>query len=181
VPFNLPDLFARIRVPAGFLLAGFYFYFSRPTWRSLFVGGSIAFLGLLLRAWATGHLRKNDQLAVTGPYAFTRNPLYFGSFLIGIGFSLAGADPLVLVVFLASFATLYGPIMQMEMDHVRDLFSKEYTEYQKRVPLFFPCLWPRQRPTGKFSFQQYLKNREYQALLGFLAAVSLLVLKIQYC
>ncbi|PYV42171.1 MAG: protein-S-isoprenylcysteine methyltransferase [Acidobacteria bacterium] len=179
--FDLPELFSRIRVPVGFLLAGFYFFFSRPTWRSLLIGGTIAFLGLLLRAWATGHLRKNDELAVTGPYAFTRNPLYLGSFLIGVGFSLAGADPLVLVVFLASFATLYGPVMQKEMDHVRKLFTEEYAEYQKRVPLFFPCLWPRQRPTGSFSFQRYLENREHQALLGFLVAIGLLVLKIQYC
>ncbi|PYV92341.1 MAG: protein-S-isoprenylcysteine methyltransferase [Acidobacteria bacterium] len=177
--FSLPDLFSRIRVPVGFLLAGFYFYFSRPTWRGLFVGGSIAFLGLLLRGWATGHLRKDDQLAVTGPYAFTRNPLYFGSFLIGIGFSLAGRNPIILVVFLASFATLYGPVMQKEMNHVRRLFSEEYADYQKKVPLFFPRLWPHQRATGAFSFQRYLKNREYQALLGFLAAIGLLVLKIQ--
>ena len=94
---------SRIRVPVGFLLAGLFFYLAEPTWPSWLLGIGLAFLGMLLRAWATGHVRKNDQLAVAGPYAFTRHPLYLGSFVIGVGFSLAGGSLLMLVVFLICF------------------------------------------------------------------------------
>src|SRR5262245_18827797 len=140
VPPKLHDLFPRIRVPASFLLAAFYFYYSRPSWKSLALGGCVGFLGLMMRAWATGHLRKNDRLAVSGPYTLTRNPLYFGSFLIGIGFSLAGRDINILVVFLLCFAVLYGPVMQREIETMRHLFAEQYSNYEERVPLFFPRL-----------------------------------------
>jgi protein-S-isoprenylcysteine O-methyltransferase Ste14 len=170
---------SRIRVPAGFVLAAIYFNFSRPTWKSLWLGGAVAFLGILIRTWATGHLNKDDRLAVTGPYAFTRNPLYFGSFIIGLGFSLAGENITMLVVFLACFAVLYGPVMQLEMNHLREKFPVEYSRYQASVPLFFPHLWPHQLEKGRFSFHRYFKNKEYQALVGFLAAVGLLVFKIR--
>ena len=142
-------------------------------------GGSVALLGLAIRAWATGHLRKNDCLAVSGPYSLTRNPLYFGSFLIGVGFSLAGRDPTILVVFLVCFAVLYGPVMQREIDTLKRLFAEQYASYQESVPLFFPRL---RLPTGSadFSFERYMRNHEYQALLGFLAALAVLVAKIRY-
>lgn len=169
----------RIRVPGGFILAGLYFYYSRPTPNHLWTGGAVAFLGLLVRAWATGHLRKNDELAVAGPYAFTRNPLYFGSFVIGVGFSLAGARMEMLVVFLLCFAALYGGVMQQEMDFLRQKFPEDYARYEAAVPLFFPRLLPGEVNDGRFSVQRYWQNREYQALLGFVAAIGVLVLKIR--
>ena len=175
----LPDFVSSLRVPTGFLLAAIYFYYSDPSWQSLAIGGSIAFLGLMVRAWATGYLRKNDRLAVRGPYALTRNPLYFGSFLIGIGFSLAGRDLHILVIFLVCFAVLYGTAMQREIETLKSLFAEEYSSYQKQVPLFFPRL---RLPgnVGEFSFERYLKNREYQALLGFLTALTILAVKVHY-
>jgi protein-S-isoprenylcysteine O-methyltransferase Ste14 len=179
VPFKSHDLFSRVRVPASFLLAALYFYYSKPSWKSLTVGGSVAFLGLIIRAWATGHLRKNDRLAVSGPYALTRNPLYFGSFLIGIGFSLAGCDSRILVVFLVCFAVLYGPVMQGEIETLKHLFAEQYSGYRQNVPLFFPRLHMPEK-LYEFSFARYMENREYQALLGFLAALTLLAAKIHY-
>jgi protein-S-isoprenylcysteine O-methyltransferase Ste14 len=176
----LINILSRIRVPAGFLLAGYYFYFSAPTWRRLVVGGTVAFLGVLIRAWATGYLSKNAQLAITGPYAFTRNPLYLGSFLIGIGFSLAGGSVVFFVVFLACFAALYGNAMRQEMKRLSALFPDEYARYRKNVPVFFPRLQSAQKGKGHFSFEQYLKNKEYLALAGFLAAMSLLILRIKF-
>ena len=169
----------RVRVPAGFVLAALYFFYSNPSWESLLVGGSVALLGLIFRAWATGHIRKNDYLAVSGPYALTRNPLYFGSFLIGVGFSLAGRDVKILVVFLLSFALLYGPVMQREIETLRRLFGDQYGVYQKHVPLFFPRF---QMPAGLngFSLERYLRNREYQALLGFVTALTVLAVKVHF-
>jgi protein-S-isoprenylcysteine O-methyltransferase Ste14 len=179
VPLKLHDFVSRVRVPAGFLLAVFYFYAADPSWDSLKIGSLIAFVGLMVRAWAAGHLQKNDRLAVSGPYALTRNPLYFGSFLIGIGFSFASRDIRIAVVFLGSFAVLYGSTMQRETETLKNLFAEQYSDYQEQVPLFFPRLRVKAK-VGDLSFGRYVKNREYQALLGFLAALTLLAVKVYY-
>jgi protein-S-isoprenylcysteine O-methyltransferase Ste14 len=176
--FELRSFLSRIRVPAGFLLAVLYFHFSRPTLKSLWAGGVVAFLGILVRAWATGHICKNDELAVSGPYSFTRNPLYFGTFVIGLGFSLAGGNLFILVIFLIGFATLYGSVMQQETEYLKQRFAEAYAGYQMSVPLFFPRLRPKKLASKRFSFRRYLHNREYQALLGFAAALGLLAFKV---
>jgi protein-S-isoprenylcysteine O-methyltransferase Ste14 len=167
----------RIRVPAGFLLAALYFYVAHPTLKSLVAGCAVALVGLVVRAWATGHIIKNDALAMSGPYAYTRNPLYFGSFLIGVGFSLAGGNPAVLVVFLIGFGTLYGSVMQQEMDFLSQKFLADYDRYQGAVPLFFPQLRPARLSATRFSFARYRNHREYQALLGFIVAIVVLFVK----
>jgi protein-S-isoprenylcysteine O-methyltransferase Ste14 len=179
IRFDSSQILSRVRVPAGFLMAGLFFYLSQPTRRSLWIGAGVAFLGILIRGWATGHIRKNDELTVTGPYAFTRNPLYFGSFIIGLGFCLAGARLEILSVFLISFVALYGNVMQQELDFLRQKFPEDYAKYAASVPLFFPRLIAGRVGAGRFSFKRYLKNREYQALLGFAGAVLVLFLKIQ--
>ncbi len=175
MPFQL----LRIRVPSGFVLAALFLYFSQPTWPSLAIGLFIAGLGLLMRVWATGHLKKNDQLATSGPYALTRNPLYLGSFLIGTGFTIAGRNLVILIIFLLGFWAIYGGTIRLEAIRLQGLFPEEYALYRGRVPLFFPRLWPIERGDG-FSLGQYRKNREYRALIGFLGAVMVLVLKICY-
>jgi protein-S-isoprenylcysteine O-methyltransferase Ste14 len=173
------SILSRFRVPAGFLLAGLYFSFSQPTLQRFWAGGAVAFLGILIRGWATGHIRKNDELAVTGPYAYTRNPLYFGTFLIGLGFCLAGSSTYIWILFLTGFAMLYGSVMQQEMDYLKTKFADEYARYQAAVPLFFPSLCPCRLGQGRFSFRRYLQNKEYQALLGFVMALGLLLFKIR--
>src|ERR1035438_599870 len=82
----------RIRVPLGFLFAVFYFWRARPDWRSLALGGAVAAAGVFLRAMASGHVKKNEQLATSGPYAYCRNPLYLGSIIIAVGFAIAARD-----------------------------------------------------------------------------------------
>jgi len=82
----------RLRLPLGFVLGIAYLIFARPTALTLAVGGAIAFVGVLTRGWASGHISKNERLATTGPYAHTRNPLYFGSFLIAAGFAIAASE-----------------------------------------------------------------------------------------
>ena len=177
--FDPKALLSRIRVPAGFIFAALYLYFSTPSSRSLWIGGGLAFVGILIRAWATGHIRKNDELTISGPYALTRNPLYFGSFVIGLGFSIAGGNLIIPGVFLACFAAIYAPVMQREMDYLAKKFPQEYAHYQADVPLFFPRLTPESMGQGHFSFQRYMKHREYQALAGFVAAISFLILKLR--
>ena len=173
----MPPMITRIRVPAGFLLAGLYIYLARPDWPFLPMGIGLAFLGMLFRGWAAGHVRKNDELAVSGPYAFTRHPLYLGSFVIGLGFSLAGYSLSILVLFLTCFFFLYRPAMRAEEGRLKELFSLQYPDYQKTVPYFLPTRWPASRGIAPFSLQHYRRNREYRVVMGFACALGLLLWK----
>jgi protein-S-isoprenylcysteine O-methyltransferase Ste14 len=170
----------RWRVPLGFVCAAFFFLLSRPRPLTLAVGGAIALPGLALRAWATGHLRKNDALAVTGPYAYTRNPLYLGSFLIGLGFTIASGRFVLGIVFAALFLGIYVPVMRVESAMLAELFGERYQRYLKVVPLFLPRLSPYRdgtKGTVRFDASLYKRYREYQAALGLVIAWALLVLK----
>lgn len=168
---------ARWRVPLGFLLAVVYLVFSRPTCRLLAAGAAIAGLGLLIRAWAAGCLAKNQTVAMHGPYAYTRNPLYLGSAVIAAGFLLAGGNWVLAIACAALFAAVYIPVIRREEEYLRRTFGAVYDHYAQRVPLFLPRF--RREPGEKaFQWQQYRKNREYEALLGYLALILLLLCKI---
>jgi protein-S-isoprenylcysteine O-methyltransferase Ste14 len=169
----------RIRVPLGFLFAVVYFWLARPTWRSLGLGAILVIPGLLVRALASGHVRKNEALAISGPYAHTRNPLYLGSLMMGLGFALAGRSWWVGVVLVVMFFAIYIPVIRDEEAFLRRTFP-EFDEYAKRVPRMFPRLAPSPGGdnSGAFSFELYWKHREYNALLGALAMLAALVLKM---
>ncbi|HVG34466.1 MAG TPA: isoprenylcysteine carboxylmethyltransferase family protein [Pyrinomonadaceae bacterium] len=170
----------RWRVPLGFLCGALFVLFARPRPLTLGLGGAIALLGLALRAWAAGHIRKNAELAVSGPYAYTRNPLYLGSFLLGIGFTVASGQPLLGLLFAALFLGIYLPVMRVESATLAGLFGEDYERYAGAVPLFIPRPWPysdARVPDVKFDASLYLRYREYRAALGLLIAWSLLALK----
>lgn len=172
--------FQRWRVPLGFLFAAIFFLVARPVWQSLAIGVSVAFVGLLIRAWASGHIRKNAVLAVSGPYAYTRNPLYLGSFLIGLGFTVGGASWWTVLLFAAWFLGLYLPVMRKESEDLRQIFGVEYERYASEVPLFLPratAFRADEASDVKFDPKLYLRYREYRAALGLVAALGLLMLK----
>ncbi|MFN8667403.1 MAG: isoprenylcysteine carboxylmethyltransferase family protein [Gemmatimonadaceae bacterium] len=138
---NLSKLAARLRLPLGFVVGGLYLAFARPSQQTLLIGAVVAFLGILVRAWAAGHIIKNDKLATTGPYAHTRNPLYFGSFLIACGFAIAAHW--ALLVFVAVFWVLiYGPTIARERAKILEKFPDSYPDFERNVPAFFPRLTP---------------------------------------
>jgi len=170
----------RWRVPLGFLCGALFLVLARPTALTLAIGGPIAILGLALRAWATGHIRKNSALAITGPYAYTRNPLYLGSFVLGLGFTVASGRWWLGLLFAALFLGIYLPVMRVEATTLAELFEEDYNEYARRVPLFFPRLTPfrdLKKPEVRFDVSLYLRYREYQAAIGLVVAWSLLALK----
>lgn len=170
----------RWRVPLGFVCAAIFFLLSRPGPLTLAIGGAIALPGLALRAWATGHLRKNDALAVTGPYAYTRNPLYLGSFLMGVGFTIASGRPVLGILFAALFLGIYVPVMRVESATLAKLFGEDYQRYLNTVPLFLPRLSPYRdgnNGTARFDSALYKRYREYEAAMGLAVAWALLVLK----
>src|SRR5206468_2013581 len=117
----------------------------KPTVWTLIAGAAVALPGLLLRAWASGHLRKNEMLATTGPYAYTRNPLYLGSFLIGLGFTIAAAQILLTIIFIVMILGIYLPVMRVESATLATLFGRKYDRYAKEVPLLFPRFSPYRR------------------------------------
>jgi protein-S-isoprenylcysteine O-methyltransferase Ste14 len=170
----------RWRVPLGFVCAAVFLLLSRPRPLTLAIGAAIALPGLGLRAWATGHLRKNDALAMTGPYAYTRNPLYLGSFLIGVGFTIASGRFVLGFLFAALFLGIYVPVMRVESATLATLFGESYQRYLKAVPLFLPRFSPyrdRTKDSPRFDPSLYKRYREYQAAMGLVIAWALLALK----
>jgi len=166
----------RIRVPLGFVFAVLYFWLARPTWRWLAFGALLIVPGLLIRALASGHVRKNEALATSGPYAYTRNPLYLGSVLIGIGFAVAARSWWVGAALVVMFVAIYVPVIRDEEAFLRGKFP-EFEEYARRVPRMLPRIVPaRSDGEGGFSMELYLKHREWNALLGaVLMGVALIV------
>lgn len=174
-PKSYADTVQRLRVPSGLVLAAAFVWLAEPVLPTLLMGLPFAAAGLLLRAWAAGHLRKNQQLTVSGPYAFVRNPLYLGTLATALGCTVAAAKPLLALLAGALFFFVYQPVMEQEEQHLRKLFP-EFEEYAKRVPQLIPR-WPKTLPAQSFAFAIYLKNREYKALYGFLAVYGFLTFK----
>ena len=171
----------RIRVPLGFLFAVLYFCLARPSWRSMALGAIVIVPGLLIRALASGHVRKNEALATSGPYAYTRNPLYLGSLLMGLGFCVAARSWWVGVALVVIFFAIYVPVIRDEEAFLRRTFP-EFEEYARRVPRMLPRLArassDANEPSAGFSSDLYLKHREYNALLGTLGMIAGLAVKM---
>jgi protein-S-isoprenylcysteine O-methyltransferase Ste14 len=171
--------FARWRVRLSYPLAILVLLFARPTPRSILWGAVIGLLGLFIRARAAGHLHKQEVLTVTGPYAYTRNPLYFGSAILTVGAAVAMYSWVSALILCAYFALFYSIVMRREEAELRQHHGAAFDEYANAVPLFFPRLSPVRLSfagAGSFSFTQYKKNHEYQAAIGFLLLLVLLLL-----
>ncbi len=177
------DFSTRWRVRMGYPVAVVSFWLARPMPEWLLIGAGIAVVGLILRGAAAGHLRKHEQLTTSGPYAHTRNPLYLGSAVMAVGFAVTCHSWIVAAILAAYFAAFYPPVMRREERELRARYGTAFDDYSGRVPLF----WPRASLAGtpgdaesKFSWGLYLRNREYQAALGFVVAFALLWAVLQW-
>jgi protein-S-isoprenylcysteine O-methyltransferase Ste14 len=172
------SFWVRWRVFAGYLLAILSFYFARPTRKSLIEGACIALVGLMIRAAAAGIVRKGQQLAISGIYAWTRNPLYFGSTILAAGFVVGSNSWIVATVVGAYILMFYPAVVRREDRDLRERFGVEFAAYSARVSGFFP--WPTRQPAGSpgFSLAQYIRNHEYRAALGTIIAMGMLVLRM---
>ncbi len=174
-----PTFFARWRVRVGYLLAIVVLVLARPKPESIAIGGAVGLVGLWVRALAAGHLHKQEMLTVSGPYAHTRNPLYFGSAILTLGAAVAMNSWVSAVLLLAYFAVFYSVVMRKEEGELRFHHGAAFEEYAKAVPLFFPRMTAAklgQGAAGTSLFEQYKKNREYRAAIGFLLLLMLLVI-----
>ncbi|MDR3753872.1 MAG: isoprenylcysteine carboxylmethyltransferase family protein [Terracidiphilus sp.] len=189
-PTQWQSLARRIRVPLGFVTAAVYvFEVARRPAHPAAIAWSLALVlpGLALRAAASGTVKKNRELAVTGPYAHTRNPLYLGSMLIAAGFAVALLSWPLALLLAAGFAVIYIPVIAGEERFLRDTFP-EFEDYCRRVPRLLPRLTPAKvqsseavaddssATAGGFSFALYRKHGEYNAALG----AALLYLSLLY-
>jgi protein-S-isoprenylcysteine O-methyltransferase Ste14 len=167
----------RIRVPLGFVFAAIYIWLARPTWWSISLGAGISLFGVLIRALASGHVRKNEELTTTGPYGYTRNPLYLGSIVIAIGFAVAARSLWVGVGLVVLFVAIYVPVIRSEEEFLRGKFAS-FDEYVARVPRLLPRITPASSERGSFSRELYVQHREYNALIGTVVMVCALIAKL---
>lgn len=171
--------FMRWRVRLGYPLAIAVLWFSRPTPRSILLGGLVGALGLMIRAYAAGYLHKQEVLTVTGPYVYTRNPLYLGSAVLALGAAIAMQSWVSAFLLLLYFAVFYTMVMRREEKELHLRHGTAFEEYADAVPLFFPRLQRAKlegATAGSFSFAQYKKNHEWQAAVGFLLLLAVLIL-----
>jgi protein-S-isoprenylcysteine O-methyltransferase Ste14 len=163
--------FARWRVFLGFVFAAVALYLATPTPTTLSIGAAIAIAGELLRLWAAGHLEKSKEVTRSGPYQFTRHPLYLGSSLIGIGFAVAANHIIVGAMVAAYLLLTLTAAMRSEEAHLREKFGDAYDAYaQKRAE-------PMRR---RFSWQRAIYNREHHTIAGLSAGFAILVAKIYF-
>jgi protein-S-isoprenylcysteine O-methyltransferase Ste14 len=161
----------RIRVPLGFVLAGVFLWLARPTWKTMLLSLLLVVPGVWLRAYAAGYVRKNRELTLTGPYAYTRNPLYMGSAMIAFGFAVAAGSWIILAALAVMFAAIYIPTILSEEAYLREHFAG-FDEYAAKVPRLLPRLTAAEFPAnenasgGRFSADQWRHHREYNALMG---------------
>jgi protein-S-isoprenylcysteine O-methyltransferase Ste14 len=176
----------RWRVRTGYPVGVVYWLLAAPTPCSILICAAISAVGLFIRGAAAGHLRKDQTLATTGPYARTRNPLYFGSAFIAAGFAVAGRSWWAAALVAAYFAIFYSAVMRNEADDLRKRFGAAFDDYAARVPLFFPRIAVERgpapsaelQPEQRFSWALYQTNRESRALIGTIAGLALLCVRM---
>jgi protein-S-isoprenylcysteine O-methyltransferase Ste14 len=167
----------RIRVPLGFIFAIVFVWMAKPTRTSLIAGALVLIPGLILRALASGHVQKDKQLTTSGPYAYTRNPLYLGSLIMAAGFALAARSWWIVALMLLMFAVIYVPVIAGEERYLRHTFP-EYADYARRVPRMLPRLTRYGSEPSAYYFARYWKHREYEAAIGCAAVLAILVIKL---
>ncbi len=170
----------RKRITLSFLFAIFFVMFvSPPSVLFFIIGLEAVILGEVVRLWASGYLRKGEMLAVNGPYAYVRHPLYLGNFLIGTGFCIAGQSLNFFIIFLLIFGIVYKYTVDYENEEIGKKFKVEFAEYRESVPLFFPLFVPyKTNVISKFSWEQVLKNKEYRSCIGILIVTIILSIKL---
>ncbi len=167
----------KIRVPAGTILGVIFLVFMHPSKRSLWLGAIISLLGALLRLWAAGHIIKGQVLTRSGPYAYSRNPLYLGSFFMALGIIVGGQGYWLLPVFALFFTTFYFPVMKAEEQELLRSYGDEFIEYSNKVSLFIPRFRSAGYPSSGFLWSRVIRNREHRTVMGLLIAEAVLVLE----
>jgi protein-S-isoprenylcysteine O-methyltransferase Ste14 len=172
----------RVRVPLGFVVAAIFLVFARPSWHTLAWSLLLVLPGLWLRGYAAGYVKKNAELTRTGPYAYTRNPLYLGSMGIAAGFAVAAGQVWLGVLLVVMFLAIYVPTILSEETFLRGAFPS-FDEYAKKVPRLLPRVTAARfgdgdAGSGRFSTERYRHHHEYNASMGAVAIYAALTLRM---
>lgn len=141
----------------------------------------LVFTGMIVRTWAAGHIVKRDIISTGGPYAYTRNPLYAGSFIAGVGtFSLIH-NWWLLLAFLAGFILFYGCAIRSEEDYLFERHGEAFISYKKIVPVFFPRLKPDSSlHKSTFAWNIVVSNNEHKSIFWSLVAIAAIFIRAYY-
>ena len=172
------EALSRWRVPLGWVAGLGALYIAAPSFPLFAVGLALAATGEVIRIWAAGHLDKNQRVTMSGPYAWTRNPLYFGSLWMGLGFALATGRLILVAVVALLFVAVYRPVMHREAESLAEAFPAAYQAYAERTPLFWPRAPKHGDREGGFSWKRLKTNREHLTIAGWLAVAVLLGWKL---
>jgi protein-S-isoprenylcysteine O-methyltransferase Ste14 len=165
---HIIELISRRRVTASFVLSVFVLWLANPTPRSLTIGALVATIGEGIRLWAAGHLEKGREVTASGPYAFTRHPLYLGSAIIGAGMAVASANLVAASVVVVFLAISLGAAIRTEEAHLTEKFGHQYPAYRAgHTPMV----------ARRFSLARAIRNREYRAVAGLVVVLALLAWK----
>jgi protein-S-isoprenylcysteine O-methyltransferase Ste14 len=159
---------ARRRVAIGFVAGAVALWLAQPTPYSLAIGALVATFGEAVRIWAAGHLEKGREVTTSGPYRLTRHPLYAGSTFVGLGLAIAAASWMVGTLIVAYLAITLTAAIASEEAHLTQKFGEAYPAYRQGRA---------EAAARRFSLERALRNREYRAVIGVLAVLSVLAWK----
>lgn len=166
---SVVEILARKRVALGFICGVAALLLAQPTWQSLRIGALIAAAGECIRMWAAGHLEKSREVTTSGPYRFTRHPLYLGSAIITLGFVIASRSVTVAILAAVYLALTYTAAIRREEAFLTKQFGAAYPDYKAG------------RLGGvsrTFSLERAMRNGEYRAVTGILVALGILAIRL---
>jgi protein-S-isoprenylcysteine O-methyltransferase Ste14 len=172
---ELTEKLIKYRSFIGFLCLIAILWLATPTSWSIFAGFLLMMAGMFFRAWSSGYINKDRELATHGPYSLTRNPLYFGSLILGSGIAVASNNMITYLIFAVYYSTFFTFLIAIEMKRMRKRFGQQYDAWAREANLFFPKI----KKISKFDFNIafYMKNREYRVLFFSLFITAVLIVK----
>lgn len=170
------EIFIKYRSFVGILGLLAILYLAEPGALSLSAGFFFIVAGMFFRGWAAGYINKDNELATEGPYELTRNPLYFGNFILGVGIAIAANNIWSYAIFLGYYFLFFPFLMTIEHRRLREKFGDKYEEWAHRSHSFFPKIKKIKKRAFNISF--YMKNKEYRVLYFSLFIVAILILKV---
>ncbi|MGB9734772.1 MAG: methyltransferase family protein [bacterium] len=176
---KIGEFLSYYRLKLGFAFAIIFIVMAKPTVLCMTIGIPVGIAGLLIRLWASGYIKKNKELSMDGPYSYTRNPLYLGSFFVGLGVAIMGSCIVFILIYIIGFYFVYSNVIKEEEKRLIELFGGSFLDYKAKVPAFFPLIKP-VRISGDFDLKLVVKHEEYNAWLGFVAIIIILYLKYHF-
>ena len=172
---NAVEIFIKYRSSVGILCLIAVLYLAEPNAKSIFIGFFLITGGMFFRSWSSGYINKDNELATDGPYSLTRNPLYFGNFILGLGIAVAGNNIYTYIIFFVYYLFFFPFLMVIEHRRMKSRFGHDYREWARKSNIFFPKI--KKIKALNFNISYYMKNREYRVLFFSLCVIAILILK----